>query len=44
MKPDSFFDNHFWPFIKYDEKINVIFVISAILASFLNVYQIPLTW
>ena len=35
----------FWPFNKSHEKINIIFVISAIIASIWNFfYQIQLTW
>ena len=37
---------HFLPYIKFDEKINAILVISAILALIWNgfFYQISLTW
>ena len=42
LKNLAFFDSYFWPFNKSEEKIKVIFVISAIhLKCF---YQIPLTW
>ena len=34
----SFFDVYFWPFNKYHEKINTVFVISAIIASIWNVF------
>ena len=41
----ALFDVYFCPFNKSHEKINIIFVISAMIASIWNVfYQIPLTW
>ena len=41
----ALFDSSFWPFNKSHEKINAIYVISAIMASIWNVvYQILLTW
>ena len=39
----ALFDIYFWPFNKSHEKINTIFVISAIIASIWNVF-IKLTW
>ena len=34
----AFFDSYFWPFNKSHEKTNVIFVISAVMASIWNVF------
>ena len=34
----ALFDSYFWPFNKSHEKINTIFVISAIIASIWNVF------
>ena len=34
----ALFDVYFWPFNKSHEKINIIFVISAIIASIWNVF------
>ena len=34
----ALFDGYFWPFYKSHEKINTIFVISAIMASIWNVF------
>ena len=34
----AFFDSYFWPFYKSEEKIKVIFVISAIMPSIWNVF------
>ena len=34
----AFFDGYFWPFNKSHEKINTIFLISAIMASIWNVF------
>ena len=34
----ALFDVYFWPFNKSHEKINAIFVISAIIASIWNVF------
>ena len=34
----ALFDVFFWPFNKSHEKINIIFVISAIIASIWNVF------
>ena len=39
----AFFEVYFWPFGKSHEKINTIFVISAIMASIWNVI-IKLLW
>ena len=33
LKNLAFFDSYFWPFSKSEEKIKVIFVISAIMSS-----------
>ena len=38
LKKMAFFDSYFWPFNKSQEKINAIFVISAIMASLWNVF------
>ena len=38
LKILAFFDSYFWPFNKTHEKIIVIFVISAIMASIWNVF------
>ena len=38
LKNLAFFDSYFWPFNKSEEKIKVIFVISAIKASIWNVF------
>ena len=37
-KKIGFFDSYFWPFRKSEEKIVVIFVISAIMSSIWNVF------
>ena len=34
----ALFDVYFWPFNKSHEKINIIFVMSAIIASIWNVF------
>ena len=34
----ALFDGYFWPFNKSHEKINIIFVISAIITSIWNVF------
>ena len=34
----AFFDSYFWPFNKSHEKTNVIFVLSAVMASIWNVF------
>ena len=39
----GFFDSYFWPFSKFEEKIKVIFVISAILSSIWNL-SIEFRW
>ena len=38
LKNLAFFDSYFWPFIKSEEKIKIIFVISAIMSSIWNVF------
>ena len=38
LKNLAFFDSYFWPFNKSEEKIKVIFVISAIIPSIWNVF------
>ena len=38
LKNLAFFDSYFWPFSKSEEKIKVIFVISAIMSSIWNVF------
>ena len=38
LKILAFFDSYFWPFSKSEEKIKVIFVISAIMSSMWNVF------
>ena len=38
LKILAFFDSYFWPFNKSEEKIKVIFVISAIMPSIWNVF------
>ena len=38
LKILAFFDSYFWPFHKSEEKIKVIFVISAIIPSIWNVF------
>ena len=38
LKNLAFFDSYFWPFNKFHEKTNAIFVISAIMASIWNVF------
>ena len=38
LKILAFFDSYFWPFNKSEEKIKVIFVISAIILSIWNVF------
>ena len=38
LKILAFFDSYFWPFYKSEEKIKVIFVISAIMLSIWNVF------
>ena len=38
LKILAFFDSYFWPFYKSEEKIKVIFVISAIMPSIWNVF------
>ena len=39
LKNLAFFEVYFWPFNKSHEKINIIFVISAIIASIWNVFM-----
>ena len=43
LKNLAFFDSYFWPFSKFEEKIKVIFVISAILSSIWNL-SIEFRW
>ena len=43
LKNLAFFDSYFWPFNKSQEKIDSIFVISAIIASIWNV-SIKFRW
>ena len=38
LKNLAFFDSYFWPFNESEEKIKVIFVISAIMPSIWNVF------
>ena len=40
----GFFDSHFWPFNKCEEKIKVIFVITAIIPSIWNGFFFKFRW